>query len=227
MKPIKSAGFVCAGLAVALLAATAAWADKPPQTWDGLELTKKKGLDLVYIRPNVQFKAYKDVTIDRLEVAFDKNWDPNRNIKGTSGRLSTEDMQKIKDDMATEFQKVFVEELGKGGYAVVDKMGDDTLRVIPGLANVYINAPDTSMNTPGRTTTFTTQGAGRMTLVMELRDGPTGQLLARVLDTKAGTDTGWAQVTNSVTNSADFRRAVRSWAQRLVKGLDELNGKSD
>lgn len=226
MKPIKSAGLVCAGLAMALLAATAAWAEKPPQTWDGLELTKKKGLDLVYIRPNVEFKAYKNVTIDRLEVAFDKNWDPNHNVKGTSGLLSTEDMQKIKDDMATEFQKVFVEELGKGGYAVVDKIGDETLQVSPGLANVYINAPDRSMTTAGRVTTYTTQGAGRMTLVMELRDGPTGQLLARVLDEKAGTDTGWAQVANSVTNSADFRRAVRSWAQRLVKGLDKLNGKT-
>jgi hypothetical protein len=227
MKLIKTANMICASLAVALLTATAAMAEKPPQTWDGLELTKKKGLDLVYIRPNVQFKAYKEVTIDKLEVAFDKNWDPNRNVKGTSGRLSTEDMQRIKDDMATEFQKVFVEELGKGGYAVVDKMGDDTLRVSPGLANVYINAPDTSMSTPGRVTTYTTQGAGRMTLVMELHDGPTGQLLARVLDEKASMDTGWAQVTNSVTNSADFRRAVRSWAQRLVKGLDKLNGKAD
>jgi hypothetical protein len=226
MKLIKSASAVCAGLAVVLLTATAAMADKPPQSWDGLELTKRKGLDLVYIRPDVQFKAYKDVMIDRLEVAFDKNWDPNRNVRGTSGRLSTEDMQRIKDNMATEFQKVFVEELGKGGYAVVDKMGDDTLRVSPGLANVYINAPDTSMSTPGRSTTYTTQGAGRMTLVMELRDAPTGQLLARVIDTKAGTDTGWAQVTNSVTNSADFRRAVRAWAQRLVKGLDTVNGKT-
>lgn len=227
MKLIKTANVVCASLAVALLTATTAMADKPPQTWDGLELTKKKGLDLVYIRPNVQFKAYKDVMIDRLEVAFDKNWDPNRSVKGASGRLSTEDMQKIKDNMATEFQKVFVEELGKGGYAVVDRIGDDTLKVSPGLANVYINAPDTSMSTPGRSTTYTTQGAGRMTLVMELRDAPTGQLLARVLDEKAGTDTGWAQVTNSVTNTADFRRAVRSWAQRLVKGLDKLNGKGD
>ena len=227
MKLIKTANVVCASLAVALLTATTAMADKPPQTWDGLELTKKKGLDLVYIRPNVQFKAYKNVMIDRLEVAFDKNWDPNRSVKGASGRLSTEDMQKIKDNMATEFQKVFVEELGKGGYAVVDRIGDDTLQVSPGLANVYINAPDTSMSTPGRSTTYTTQGAGRMTLVMELRDGPTGQLLARVLDEKAGTDTGWAQVTNSVTNTADFRRAVRSWAQRLVKGLDKLNGKGD
>jgi hypothetical protein len=64
-----------------------------------------------------------------------------------------------------------------------------------------------------------------MTLVMELRDGPTNQLLARVIDQK--TDTGFAQVTNSVTNSADFRRMVRSWAERLVKGLDKANGKTD
>ena len=31
----------------ALLVATGATAAKPPQSWDGLELTKKKGLDLV------------------------------------------------------------------------------------------------------------------------------------------------------------------------------------
>ena len=222
MKIPRSASVVCAGLALALLSATAVFAEKPPQTWDGLELTKKKGIDLVYIRPNVQFKAYKTVSIDELQVAFDKNWDPNENVRSASRRLSTEDIEKIRSDMVTEFRKVFVEELGKGGYAVVDKPGEETLRVSPGLADVYINAPERME--PGRVTTYTTD-AGRMTLVMELRDGPTNQLLARVIDQKVGTDTGFAQVTNSVTNSAEFRRMVRSWAQRLVKGLDNVNNK--
>jgi len=223
MKFKKSASVVIAGLAVALLTATAALADKPPQTWDGLELTKKKGLDLVYLRPNVQFKAYKDVSIDVLEVAFDKNWDPNDNVRSVSRRMSTADIEKIRTDMVGEFRKVFVEELGKGGYSVVDKPGDDTLRVSPALVDVYITAPDRME--PGRVTTYTTD-AGRMTLAMELRDGPTNQLLARVIDQKAGSDTGFAQVTNSVTNSAEFRRMVRSWAQRLVKALDTVNGKA-
>jgi hypothetical protein len=222
MKLMNPASVFVAGLAVALVAATSAMADKPPATWDGLELTKRKGLDLVYIRPNVQFKAYKDVSIDELQVAFDKNWDPNEDVRSVSRRLSTEDIEKIRSDMVTEFRKVFVEELGKGGYSVVDKHGDDTLRVSPGLADVYITAPDRME--AGRVTTYTTD-AGRMTLVMELRDGPTNQLLARVIDQK--TDTGFAQVTNSVTNSADFRRMVRSWAERLVKGLDKANGKTD
>ncbi|HEX7374712.1 MAG TPA: DUF3313 family protein, partial [Steroidobacteraceae bacterium] len=87
---------------------------------------------------------------------------------------------------------------------------------------VYINAPDRME--AGRVTTYTTD-AGRVTIVMELRDGPTNQLLARAIDRKVGTDTGFAQVTNSVTNSAEFRRMVRSWAQSLVKGLDRVNGK--
>lgn len=223
MKLMKSARSMMVGLALALLAATPALPDKPPQSWDGLELTKKKGLDLVYVRPNVEFKAYQDVSIDGLEVAFDKNWDPNDSVRGTSRRMSTADIEKIRTDMATEFRKVFVEELGKGGYAVVDQAGENTLRVSPGLADVYINAPDRME--AGRVTTYTTD-AGRMTLVMELRDGPTNQLLARVIDRKSGTDMGFAQVTNSVTNTAEFRRMVRSWAQRLVKGLDTVNGKA-
>ena len=224
MKLMKPASVVVAGLAVALVAATSAMADKPPATWDGLELTKRKGLDLVYIRPNVQFKAYKDVSIDEVQVAFDKNWDPNESVRSVSRRLSKEDIEKIRADMVTEFRKTFIKELGKGGYSVVDRPGDDTLRVSPGLADVYITAPDRME--AGRVTTYTTD-AGRMTLVLELRDGPTDQLLARVIDQKAGTDMGFAQVSNSVTNSAEFRRMVSSWAQRLVKGLDKVNGKTD
>jgi len=224
MKHIPSARHVIAGIAALLVATSAAWAEKPPQTWDGLELTKRKGLDLVYVRPNVQFKAYKNVQIDTLQVAFDKDWDPNENVRSLSRHMTAEDIEKIRGDMVTEFRKVFVDELTKGGYQVVDKVGDDTLHVSPGLADVYINAPDRME--PGRVTTYTTD-AGRMTLVMELRDGPTEQLLARVIDQKVGTDTGFAQVTNSVTNSAEFRRMVRSWAQRLVKALDKVNGKTD
>ena len=208
MKLMKPVSVFIAGLAVALVAATSAMAEKPPATWDGLELTKRKGLDLVYIRPNVQFKAYKDVSIDELQVAFDKNWDPNENVRSVSRRMSKEDIEKIRTDMVTEFRKTFVKELDKGGYSVVDKPGDDTLRVSPGLADVYITAPDRMES--GRVTTYTTD-AGRMTLVLELRDGPTDQLLARVIDQKAGTDMGFAQVTNSVTNSAEFRRMVSSW----------------
>ncbi len=123
--------------------------------------------------------------------------------------------------MASEFRRIFAEELAAGGYDVVAAPLDDTLRLTAGLADVYITAPDTM--SAGRTRTYT-RSAGRMTLVMELRDGPTGQLLARVID-RHEDDSMYAQWTTSVTNSAEFREAVKGWAKRLVTALDKVTGR--
>lgn len=206
----------CLALTPVVMAAT------PPENWDGLEYRKTKGLDAVYVRPGVEFKAYRDLVLDPVQVAFDKNWDPNRNSRGTAGKLTAADLQQIREDMASEFRRVFDKQLSAAGYQLVEKAGEDTLQITAGLANVYINAPDKM--TAGRSSTYTVN-AGRMTLVMELRDGPTGQLLARVVDRYAGNESGFATVTNGVTNSAEFRQAVTAWAKRLVKGLDRLEGR--
>jgi hypothetical protein len=205
-----------------MLASGVAFAEKLPETWDGLVQRKAKGIDAVYLRPDVDFTVYRNVVIDPVQVAFDKNWKPNRS-SSVSGRLSADDLQRIKDEMANEFSRIFAEQLTAGGYKVVAKPLDDTLRISAALADVYINAPDTM--SAGVTRSYT-MDAGRMTLVMELRDGPTGQLLARVIDRHAGRQTGHAQIANSVTNSAEFRLAVTTWAKRLVTGLDNVSGKA-
>lgn len=211
-----------ATLALCLTFGNALAADEA-RTWDGLEPRKVKGLDMVYVRPGVEFKAYDSVLLDSpVEVAFDKDWDPNEGVRGASRRMSTEDIQRIQGEISSEFREVFADELGKGGYSLSQAIGDRTLRVTAAIANVYINAPDRMA--PGRSVSYTME-AGRMTLVMELRDGPTGQLLARVVDETTGTGTGTLMMTTSVSNSAEFRRAVRGWAGRLVKALDKVNGK--
>lgn len=217
-RSVLGVGALCALLLVGCQTAP------PPQNWDGLQYKQVKGIDAVYLLPGVDFKPYKSVLLDPIEVAFDKNWDPNDSRYELSRRLSTEDIEKIRTDMAAGFREVFASELAKGGYQVVDQLSHDTLRVSAGLANVYINAPDTM--TPGRSITLTNE-SGRMTLVMELRDGATGQLIGRVVDEKVGDSFGRMQVTNSVTNSADFRRVVGEWARRLRQGLDNLRASGD
>jgi hypothetical protein len=208
---------------LALAAMTAGCAtttsNKPQQNWDGLQLVPSKGVDAVYLLPGVQIKTYNSVLLDPVQVAFDKNWDPNDSTRDISRHLSTKDIEEIRTEMATEFRKVFAKELSAGGYTVVEQTAPDTLRVSAGLANVYITAPDTM--SAGRSYTLTNE-SGRMTLVMELRDGATGQLLGRVVDQKIGDNFGRMQVTNSVTNSADFRAAVSDWAKRLKNGLDRV-----
>jgi hypothetical protein len=189
------------------------------KNWDGLELKQVKGIDAVYLLPGAQFKPYTSVMIDPVQVAFDKNWDPNQYERDISRHLSTKEIEKIRTEMAAGFRDVFVKELQDGGYKVVTEPSPETLRVSPGLANVYITAPDKMA--PGRSYTLTSE-SGRMTLVMELRDGATGQLIGRVVDQKVGDNFGRMMITDSVTNSADFRQAVGQWAKRLRQGLDNL-----
>jgi hypothetical protein len=210
-----------AALASVVLVPGTATAEKSPETWDGLVQRKTKGVDAVYVRPDVDFKVYRNVVLDPVEVAFAKNWKPNR-TGSASQRLSTSEIEKIREEMATEFRRIFTEELAKGGYDIVAQPLDDTLRVFAGLGDVYITAPDTMSG--ARTRTYT-RSTGRMTLAMELRDGPTNQLLARVVDQHVD-DRMYAQWTTSVTNSVEFRSADKDWAQRLVKGLDRVTGKT-
>jgi hypothetical protein len=211
------------GIAVLLVVSIAGCATptskQPQQNWDGLQLVPSKGLDAVYLLPGAQIKTYHSVVLDPVQVAFDKNWDPNDSTRDISRHLSTQDIEKIRSEMASEFRKVFAKELTAGGYTVVEQAAPDTLRVSAGLANVYITAPDKM--SAGRSYTLTSE-SGRMTLVMELRDGQTGQLLGRVVDQKVGDNFGRMQVTDSVTNSADFRAAVSDWAKRLKNGLDKV-----
>ena len=70
----------------------------------------------------------------------------------------------------------------------------------------------------GRSRSYTRE-AGEMTLHLDARDANTGQLLARVTDEYLGRDRGELQITDSVTNAADFRMAVRDWAKRLRSGF--------
>ncbi|MFN8628342.1 MAG: DUF3313 family protein [Candidatus Binatia bacterium] len=211
-------------LAGALLAASvsgcAAGPRPRPQEWDGLTRRTSPTLDYLYVRPNVQFKSYKSVRLDPVGVVFDKNWDPDS--PATASPLGKDDIQRIREELATEFRKVLSDRLGRGGYPLVDADGDDVLRVHADLINVYITAP--GRMEPGRSRTFV-MDAGHLTLFMELRDSVTGQLLARVVDTKQAASTGRLQWANSVTNSAEARRVFGDWADRLRRALDEVNGK--
>jgi Protein of unknown function (DUF3313) len=213
-------GVVC----LACIAACASMGKtQAPAEWDGLQKRDVRGLDLVFVRPNVQFPPYRAVMLDPVQVEFSKNWDPNSS-RTLSARLDAQDLQRIKDALAGMARDGFSAELSKGGYSVTDTPSADTIRVSALIAELYIAAPDTM--SPG-SRSYTTD-AGSMELVMEVRDAPTGLLLARVIDRRSDTSAGnQLQWTNSVTNRAAAQRMISVWASHLRAGLDRLNGKAD
>ena len=59
-----------------------------------------------------------------------------------------------------------------------------------------------------------------MTLIMQLHDSVTGQLLARAYDRRDGRTLTCGNWTKSVTNTAEAKRIIGVWATALRKAFD-------
>ena len=90
---MRSVKLFVAALALTVCASGAS--AKAPATWDGLVQVKSKKLNLAYLLPDADFRAYSKVMFDKPEVAFAKNWqrDFNRSAMTLSGRISDKDVR--------------------------------------------------------------------------------------------------------------------------------------
>ncbi|MBU3673140.1 MAG: DUF3313 domain-containing protein [Sinobacteraceae bacterium] len=183
---------------------------------DGLQKIKIKGIDLAYARPGASLAGYNKIIIDPIEVSFRKDWDPKR--AGSRAKLSTQERENIRSGVARIVEEEFTKTLEKGApYKVVKDAGADVLRLQIGITDLYVNAPDTM--SPGRTRTYTLS-AGEMTLVGELIDSESGQVISRFIDRREARNTGTMQLTNSVVNAQEARTIAAAWARILRNRLD-------
>lgn len=209
---------------LALFASVTFGADRATETWDGLVEVKSKRLDAAFVAPGADFRPYSRLMVDPTQTAFHKDWMRNMNDRRDISRMvDSGQAQEILEAARTNFADVFQESFTKAGYTIVDRPGPDVLRVTPGVANLYVNAPD--VMSAGRSRSYTAN-AGEATMVLELRDSQTSALLGRVVDRRETRDSVGLAQANSVTNVADFRVLFKSWAGICVKGLDTLKSLS-
>jgi hypothetical protein len=191
--------------------------DYPEFTVDGLQRVPDSKLAVVYVEPGADLAQYNRVLLIDAYVAFKKNWERDQRTSLNSRRVTSKDVENIKNDLSSEFQAVFRKTLEDGGYEVVDEPGDDVLLVRPAIINLDVNAPDTLQTS--RTVTYA-QSAGEMTLYIELYDSVTGDLIAKALDRKADHQGNYIW-TNSMTNKRAAEKILQGWASVLLKALDE------
>ena len=161
--------------------------------------------------------TYSKVLLRPIEVQFAKNWDPSKDGSALY-RMNEPDREKIKTELAELFHETFKKELEKGNYPLVTTAAADVVEIQAAIVNLYITAPDVSLDVAGRSKVYTSD-AGHMTLIIQLHDSVTGQLLARAYDHRSASGDLW-QWTNSVTNTAEARRIIASWATALRKAWD-------
>lgn len=193
----------------------------PETTPDGLALVKKTSADLVYRRPGVSFAGYTKILLVEPAIAFRKHWKTDINFETPARPVTDADMQR----MIAKGKELLLEELAteltKAGYALADGRGPDVLAVKPAILDLDVYAP-VPENLPATMANTYTKGVGHATLVIELFDSVSGQLLVRAFDQKSSEDnrSTWTVPRNQASNTADARRAFADWSAMLAKGLE-------
>ena len=200
------------GLGVALAAlllsgiAGCATSDKAPTTTvDGLRLVEDTRTDVVYEKPGMSLAGYDKVLLGPVSIAYKR------------GSAELTDRQTAR--MRREFREALEEALAEGGYALVTEPAREVLLVEAGIVDLYVNRP--TRPSAGRDVLFTAT-SGEMTLVGELRDSVSGEVLVRFGDRER--PRSYWQRSTSVSEWSEARRAFRFWAGILREGLDRFHG---
>jgi len=218
-------GFKLMLAAIALTGAMPVAASKLPATWDGLVEVKGKQLAAVYLLPHADFRSYSKVMLDPSQVAFQQDWRQNYNANTISlgNQVTAQQVQQDIAEAEAGLNKIFAKAFTKEGYQIVTAPGPGVARIGVGVVDLSITAPQTDS---GFGANFAVD-AGEATLIVEVRDSVTNQLLGRGLDRRAaGADDGDGFPRNAVTNREDFKILFETWAGIAAKGLTELRASS-
>lgn len=189
----------------------------PPATQDGMNLVPDTRLGLVYMDPDADLSVYSKLLLMEAQVAFKKNWRRDTN-QSRPYHVTSDDMARIKSELAELFREIFTGELESAGFALTATQAPDTLIIRPAIVDLNINSPDTPR---GGTTRNITESAGDMTLYLELRDSITGDLLAKALDFQFDRSNITPFMMDRTRNTRAANQLLTNWAQVLVKGLQE------
>ena len=207
-------------LLLGVTAISPTWAKKklPEFNDEGMQLVKDSELATVYADPGADLGIYTRIMLLDATVAFKKNWKRDQNRGAGSMRVKDSDMEKIKDSVSELFAEVFTKELIDGGYEITDQPGEDVLLLKPAIIDLDVHAPD--IPTAGRTYSYS-ESAGEMTLNLELFDSLTNDKIAKATDRKRDYRAGYLEWRTRVSNRADAKRMMASWAKAFRSTLDE------
>jgi hypothetical protein len=182
-----------------------------PTTPDGLQKRANSRVDSVYAVPNASLAGYRRVMLDDLDVAFKPDWQQRR------PEISAAEIGDVRTMAASLFRAAFGAELEKGGYAVVDQVAPDVLRVKATVMDVdFAPASAAAASVGGKYIVSTAD----VSLAAELRDSTSGAVLARIIDRNRGRNVGNLEMSSAQSTSRDALQAFTTWAGLLREALD-------
>jgi hypothetical protein len=177
---------------------------------------------LVYVDPEAPFGKYTAIQLSPLGVDNVEIIQPvtgSRLVGYRNWALTDDDKTRLQKD----FQLAMMDQLSKkGDLPVVDKAGDNVLRITAKLTRIAPTAPkDDNRSRPVGRDIIVTEGAGKLSVEVTFTDSETGEVLALAKDTRSGSSQ-WG-INNSLTNGAEVRRVFNSWARQIAAQLERIH----
>lgn len=172
------------------------------------------GFESAQFGPNVDLHRFRQFTVQLPEMEFSTHW-WRQHRTDITGR----DEQRIRTSYGEALQKALKDQItAESELSLATDITETTLVIVPTLTQFRLNAPDLIFG-PRSDDYVDHVGATRITL--ELRDGQTDELLARLSDYKQTRSIGQLKATNRGVNLRDFTHLFQRWARRLGSYLGE------
>ncbi|MGS0675856.1 DUF3313 family protein [Shewanella sp. 125m-1] len=218
--------FVCllGGVACSSEPATLQQGSDAERTKEGLVRVDHSRLALSYVRPDVNWGKYTKLYFEPVQVTNDHpaDYKPPRIDKRAEGLNATYELPlEALDKMSEQFQ-ITVKEVfnNEQPFELVNIKGPNTLVIQAAVTDIRLSAPiessRRSFNSMGRTYT---ENSGSMMLLAVIKDGETGEVLAKAADRGEGFNQ-WSQNTK-VFNWGDVKTVYRRWVNDFKNALFE------
>ena len=216
------AGLIIAGYSVSVGAAPRVQTGPDAEvTHDGLTRVDRATMDAAWVKADLDLRPYTKLILVGGEIQYrlvddnGKHYRPGRDNQ-TEFPISEEGKAMLREIMSEAFRN----ELAKSErYELTNIPGPGTLIVLGTLIDVVSRTPPDDV--PGRYDVYL-DSVGEATLVLELRDSMTNEVLARAADARAAETQGMPVSANRVTVWSEVRRLANNWAILLRKRLDEV-----
>lgn len=189
-------------------------------SFDGLVRVDNARFAGAWVDPEVDLSRFKKIMPGGAEFEFRSVDKVSSSAARSSSQreffISESDQLKLEQMM----DEIFNEELSKSEiYEITDEPGPDVMIVRGGLLDIVSYVPP---DIRGRGNIYLDQ-VGAATLVIEIVDSLTGEVVARAVERSAAEPAGsMGMQSTSVTNWQEVRRLARRWARKLRDGLEAL-----
>ena len=213
---------LCRCLIFLAFAATAGCGPQPTQPLDktsfdfeGLEQLPTQDFTAAFGRLGTDFTRYDGVIINDVQLAF-RTPDRSQN----QFPVDQGDKGQFRDYLKGEFVREFA---NLQNIELVDAPGPTVLDLHVRVQDIFATLPGRRVGDAGRAT-FALQAIGEVTLVIELRDSESEEVLVRVFDQRALEGVAMFQDNKPVARWPDIEQLCKQWALRVREGLDVLVG---